>query len=341
MQSRVRTKLNTENFLIDLSDLLRAGIDVDFALGVLSEQSGLHKVVARELREHLRSGSSISNAFTAVQFPKHIVRFVHIAELTGELDIVLQRVSELLSKQRMRREKFFKMLSYPTLVLLLSIGVLYILAAMVMPSFEQMYRSMHLMLTPSTMYIFELSHAMVIGVPVLISFLVISGVFFLVFWKRISKSVLHILLFYSLSRSIIQVWKGRETMEILSFLLSAGIDLLSSLHVLEEIDAGHMALYWRQVISSLKEGKTFSVALSIVPYLPSLVCEMIALAETTGNLEQTSTRLYIHLERMIDRKMERSLRIIEPSLTIGLGLVVGGATLFLMLPMLAMVKQLS
>ncbi len=341
MQKKPRGKLDMENFLVDLSDLLRAGIDIDFALVILSEQSSRHAADAGELRTYLRSGYSLSRAFALIQFPQSIVSFVRISEMTGELDRVLQRTGEFLAQQRVRKEKIIKLFSYPLLLVALSTAVLYVLAVVVMPNFETMYNSMHLQLTPSTRFIFFMSRLIVLWLPSgLLICTALLGIGF-IFHRRILPLIVRIFFLQSGLRSIIQVWKGREVMEMMSFLLSAGVDLLSMLQVFVEIDAAHMGSQWNEVIRMLENGQPFSKAISNISLLPRLVTEMVAIAETTGNLDQTAERLHLHLERVIDRFLERSVRVIEPSLTIMLGFTVGGATLFLMMPMLAMVRQLS
>ena len=130
-------------------------------------------------------------------------------------------------------------------------------------------------------------------------------------------------------------------MEVIALLLSSGIDLLSVIHVLVELDLAHLQTDWLELIAGLESGKTFAQGLSEISLLPSFLSEMIALAENTGELDRTAQRAFLHLERMIDRSFERFIRVAEPSLTIFVGLLVGGATLFLTLPMFSLIRQLS
>ncbi|PWI58812.1 type II secretion system F family protein [Sulfoacidibacillus thermotolerans] len=341
MQKSVRTSLEIENLLVDLSDLLRSGVDLEFALFVISEQKLSYATDAHLLRQSVRIGETLSQALTAIHYPMRIISFVRIAELSGELDRALLRLCEHLLQQRTRRERTIKMLMYPIVLIILSILVVYGLAAIVMPNFEQMYGSMHLKLTYSTSLTFYLAHLMVLSLPPFILLVILfAGTAF--FFPRLMKRIFFpLLLSFPLLRSFIQILKGREVMEVIALLLSSGIDLLSVIHVLVELDLAHLRTDWLELIAGLESGKTFAQGLSEISLLPSFLSEMIALAENTGELDRTAQRAFLHLERMIDRSFERFIRVAEPSLTIFVGLLVGGATLFLTLPMFSLIRQLS
>lgn len=330
-----------EYLLVDLSELLQAGLDLHLALHILHARHGAHAQDLETLRRGVESGRPLSEGLAAVGFTSSVVGFLQAGELAGDVAQAAGRTGFHLERKRGYRTRLAKMLAYPLLLTLLCVVLTYVLAAIVMPNFENMYHAMNLKLNGPTELLFAFSRLIAAVMPVTLlamGLLVIVGV---TARQTIRPGILVIGLKWKASRSLIQMWKAREGMEVLNLLLGAGIDLLQALRVMAQADTARMRGMWTQAAMEIESGVPLSDALAHLSLMPPVVKDMMELAERTGDLERGSERLFHYLEAYLDRWFERVLRTVEPAMTFFLGGVVGIATMLLMWPMMQLVRQLS
>ncbi len=330
-----------EYLLVDLSDLLHAGFDLRLALHILHARPGVHAEDLETLRRGVESGRPLSEGLAAVGFTSYVVGFLQAGELAGDVALAAGRTGIHLERKRGYRTRLTKMLAYPLLLTILCVVLAYVLAAVVMPNFFNMYHAMNLKLSAPTELLFSFSRLMAAVMPAILlsaGLLIAVGV---TARRSIRPRFLVVGLKWKASRTLIQMWKAREGMEVLNLLLGAGIDLLQALRVMAQTDTARMRDMWTQVALAVESGVPLSDALADVALMPPVVRDMMALAERTGDLEHGSERLFHYLEAYLDRSFERALRIVEPAMTFFLGGVIGLATMLLMWPMMQLVRQLS
>lgn len=329
-----------ERLLTDLGDLLSAGIDIDRSLAILQERSGHTGRLAQSLRVHVQAGEALSRFLQTSGCPILVAGLVRTGEATGELDIAVHRASGRLTDMRKRRERIQSLLAYPVCLGLLCAVVVYLLAAVVLPNFQRMFASFHLPLSPLTEFAFAVAALLAHGAP----FVVCVGPLLVglayVHRMRIEDWIFRQMLRSRKTRSWAQVARSRAALEGLSVLLSGGIDLLAGMRLLvaanDQSSAG-----WAVVAKDVEGGERLSSALGRWSVILPAVVELMRIAEETGGIEEGARRAYEYVDRAYVRAMERLVRAVEPVATLFLGAIVAAATLFLMLPMLDLVKQLS
>ncbi|MHB1682451.1 MAG: type II secretion system F family protein [Bacilli bacterium] len=342
MRSRGRwTALAMEYLLVDLSELLQAGIDLHLALQILRARNGVHAEDLETVLRGVESGQSLSDGLAAIGFTASVVGFLQAGELAGDVALAAGQTGFHLERNREYRTRLVKMLAYPILLTFLCVVLTYVLAAVVMPNFQNMYHAMNLKLSAPTELLFSSSRLIAAVLPIALAVLALLAAVGAAARQTIRPGILALGLRWKLSRSLIQMWKAREGMEVLNLLLGAGIDLLLALRVMARADTAKMKDMWTQAAMEIEGGAPLSDALANLSLLPPVVKDMMRLAERTGDLERGSERLLHYLETYLDRSFERTLRIVEPALTFFLGGVVGLATMLLMWPMMQLVRQLS
>ncbi len=329
-----------EFFVADLGDMLAAGIDLDMALAVLAGASKLYREIALSLQAQVRRGVELGEVFRNASFSEVVVAFVRIGLVTGNLSLALAKLSSHFAERRKRREKLAKLVAYPLFLSALSTLSLYLAAWLLAPQFLRFYGAMNLSIPGSVAWLLQALEGVATGLPYALATCVIIA---LLLWRTRGRWL------RVAERKIVQQrWggflraiKAMQNFTVLALLLDAGIDLLAALQVLIVTDTARMCEEWQTMVAAIERGQPLSQALKGSPYMPELVVEMLAIAEQTGDLEGGAARLKGYYERLIVRGVERFFAAFEPVSLMVLGVLVGGITMVLMLPMTDLVKQLS
>ncbi len=134
-------------FSRQLAVFLRAGIPVLDALEIIREEvpkkSVLNPVLA-DMVEGLRAGVPFSATVRAhpEAFPPFYVGVVEAAEMTGNLDQALEEVADYIDRDVEARRKITSALFYPAVVFLMSIVVVVVLSAFVLPRFKTFFEQL-------------------------------------------------------------------------------------------------------------------------------------------------------------------------------------------------------
>ena len=135
------------NFTRQLAVFMRAGIPIMEALEVIIEetQNKMMKNVLSEMIDDLRAGDTFAAAAAAhpEAFPKFYVGILESAELTGNLDIVLNQLADYIDRDQKARGKVTSALIYPAVVACMSVVVVIVLAVFVMPRFVVFFKSLN------------------------------------------------------------------------------------------------------------------------------------------------------------------------------------------------------
>jgi type II secretory pathway component PulF len=120
---------------------------------------------------------------------------------------------------------------------------------------------------------------------------------------------------------------------MLGLLLQSGVPLLEAIRLCRE--AINNRLYkelFAEVEDSVINGHGMGAVLSASDFIPTSAREMIATAERTGNLTEVADLLGEYYQEEAESRMKQMVRIIEPLITVGMGLVVAVVVLSVMLP---------
>src|SRR3954447_10948032 len=129
-----------------IAAFLRAGLpilDAVHAIGTESDNSSLRRMM-NEIEDGLRSGERFSeclNKFPKV-FPPFYRGIVRSAELTGELDTVLARLSRYIERDLEARRKLKSAMIYPLVVAGMSMVTVLVLSIYVLPKFQDFFASL-------------------------------------------------------------------------------------------------------------------------------------------------------------------------------------------------------
>ncbi|HUI03015.1 MAG TPA: type II secretion system F family protein, partial [Acidimicrobiales bacterium] len=135
------------HFSRQLAVFMRAGIPMLEALDVLSEEVGskAFQRILSEMADALRAGETFASAAEAhpEAFPPYYLGILRSAELTGNLDTVLEQLAEYIERDSEAKRKITSALIYPGIVLVLSVVAVVVITGFVLPRFKTFFASLH------------------------------------------------------------------------------------------------------------------------------------------------------------------------------------------------------
>src|SRR5438045_9049153 len=155
----------------------RAGVPILDGLHVIAEaatdrllQKGLYDMV-----ELLRAGQTFSGAAASHPeiFPAFYTGMLGAAELTGNLDDVLDQVAEYIERDVDSRQKITSALVYPAIIACMSVVVVVVLAVFVIPRFRTFFNEFHAKLPLTTRILVSITDFLTGWWPVIVGVIVL------------------------------------------------------------------------------------------------------------------------------------------------------------------------
>lgn len=326
-----------------LSTLCSAGMPVVESLKALVDQidQASFKTIVSEVSDKVNQGSTLANAMSEYPyvFPRLYVNMISSGEASGSLDMVLERLAELLESQAALRRKLVSALTYPVLMLILCLAVIMLLLAYVVPQITAIFKEQKATLPLPTQIIITLSNFIQSYFLLIIAAIVIVVFGFKAYAKskqgraKIDSILLRLPLIGQLQLKTASSRLARN----LGMMLASGIEMLSALGVAKNV-IGNTVLEEavKRVQDGVREGKNLSSELSKSGHFPRLLIHMVAIGEKTGQLESLLLRVANAYDSEVDALVSGITSILEPILIVFLAVVVGIILLSVMLPMLEM-----
>jgi type IV pilus assembly protein PilC len=329
-----------------MSTLIQAGITISSALKMLLTQitnSTLKKIFAR-LIDEIQSGKSLSQALSLFPqvFPNTYCQIIRASEQAGTLENGFKQGAKYLDKQNAANQKVKRAMVYPIIILVMAVAVAILLITVALPPLTGLFTSLHADLPWMTTLLINVANFFTAdGLYVLLAIVVIVLLFFLaqrnpsVKLMR-DKLLLKIPIFGKLT---IERSMGLFC-QTASMLLQAGLRLPQVLEV--TIQTNHN-LVIRDALSEVRgrliQGEGLAQPMSENKLFPSLVVEIVSVGEKTGAMDTSLGNLADFYEREVDRKIDSLIALIEPAMTIVVGLVVLFLATSLITPMYSVLQN--
>jgi len=157
---RVSTKLLTE-FTRQLSILQDAGLPILRSLRILEGQAkpGLLKNCLIDVCEEIEGGSTLSEAMAKSPrvFNRLYVNMIKAGEASGNLEVILRRLSEFMEKAEALKRKIRGAMIYPIVVVLVAVLILTFIMIKIVPTFEKIFQGFKQDMPPMTEILISVS----------------------------------------------------------------------------------------------------------------------------------------------------------------------------------------
>jgi general secretion pathway protein F len=326
-----------------LATLLNSGLPLDRSLLLLvdlvPEESTLRPLLTRVL-DGVRGGSPLSEALESQSgvFSRFYLNMIRAGEAGGNLEAVLDRLSEYLERSRELRGTVTTALIYPLILVSMAVMSLIVLLTFVVPQFQEMFESAGKELPLPTQIVVGVSEFMQ---NFWWSILLVFGVLFFYLRYQFSNPDRRYLwdkrmLKMPMLGDLITKLEIASFSRTLGTLLGNGVSLLGALSIVKETLSNRiLAETVEKAAVCLKEGGEMTTPMIESGLFPKLAMQMLQLGEETGSLQEMLNRVAITYDREIRVSIERMLTLLEPVLIVGLGLLIAGIIVSILMAILS------
>lgn len=330
-------------FSRQLATLLKSGISLLPALEILSEQVGVSRIfsgILNSMTDDLRSGGSFSQAIAKhpKAFDDVFRRTIAVAEESGSLVTVLQRMADYMEKQSYIGQKIGKALTYPMMVLSAGVVVVIVMVTVVMPKMMSMFTSMNVKLPLPTRILLAITDFVQnYPMPLLVVAVIIVIVILYLVKQPTGRRLLDRVKISApvIGPPALMAELGRIS-RTMSVLVGAGLKLQEIMELLPRSSSNKVIqACLKRVQESLFLGEGLSEPMSREKILPSLFVQMVAVGEESNNLEFTMGVVADFYETTAEDRAQAMVGMIGPISTIAIALLVGFIAVSVLMPMYA------
>jgi len=326
-------------FTRQFATMIDAGLPIVQCLDILQAQATvkpLRKAI-QQIKDDVEAGSSFNEALRKHPklFDELYINMVAAGEVGGILDNIMNRLAVYMEKAARLRAKIKGAMIYPASIVTVAIAVTAILLVYVIPVFAELFSSFGQALPAPTQFVISLSNFTVRNIPFIVAILV--GIVMVVVWLwRTEQGRLAIdgfLLRLPIFGDLIRKSAVARFTRTLGTLIASGVPILDALAITART-AGNRVVEKAVLATriSISEGKTIADPLSQSKVFPPMVCQMIAVGETTGALDAMLGKIAEFYEEEVDNAIANLTALMEPIVIVFLGVVIGGLVISMYLP---------
>lgn len=337
-------------FLSQLSSLLQAGLPLQQALSAMERYGGgreAYQRLKKQVEQDVASGRQLHEALGCYPkvFSETVRTCIRAGEESGSLGEILQQLSLHLKKSLKAREKLKSALIYPAILLTMMVFSMFIVAAFILPTFANLLGNIQGEM-PWTTYVL-LETAEFLGEPrgkLLFFGSLAAGALGLVALFREPRCRLHLdksLLALPALGKLVMHAEWLQILGTMGVLLKSGIKLAEALQMVRSVPQNtYLQDCLAKIQRSVEQGRTFMEALSVCRYLPWQARELLAAGEQVGSLEEMFFESAAICQGQASQESERLIVLVEPALTLILGLVLLFLVMAIIMPVLSVMDAL-
>lgn len=325
------------------SSILNAGVTVVEALNMLSDQTenpSLKKALT-ETCSFVEQGETLAGAMARYPnvFPTMLVTLVEAGEQSGTLEMSFHRMSIQFEKTAKMQGLVKKAMIYPIVLMCVAIIVVIIMSVAVIPKFVEMFEEMGSELPIMTKMVMALSDFLIHKWYILI----LAVIIIVVSIKFAGKTEGGKALFGNMAMKV-PIFGGLNVKSYsakfartLSTLVTSGLALSSSLEITAKAMSNiHFKRALEKSKSEIEQGVNLSVPIKDSGVFPSMVPNMIAIGEQTGNIEEMLDKVADYYEEETEIATQGLTAMMEPLIIVVMGVIVGFLVLAMYMPMISM-----
>ncbi len=311
-----------------LAAMLTSGLTLVKALDILckEQESEAARNVWRDVYENVQKGESFSDALEVhgSVFPTLMTSMVGAGESSGQLDVIMQRLSDYYANQNKISNTIKSAMVYPAILAVMTVAVVIGVFVIIMPTFQALYED------PTQMPI--LSRAMMaIGNFIvkhwLIMILATAAIIFVIVyalklpdvrlkWDRFKIKG------PAFGKLVVKIYTARFAQTMAS-LYSSGLPMVECLkRSADTLNNTYISLKFRDIIDEVKSGETLSSSIQRADIFDSMFCSIIFVGEEAGALDEILAKTAEFYDEEADSAVKRLCSLLEPLMLIVMGVVI-------------------
>lgn len=334
-------------FCLQIGLLLEAAVPLDEGLAIMAEDAGCED--EKQLLLYMAEGAELGDPFFKVledagTFPLYVVRMAKLGQQSGTLDQMMKSLSDYYEKEYRLLVNVKNALTYPVMMVVMLLVVLFVLFSKVMPVFDQVYEQLGAKMSPAARSAIRLgglfSGAALIAAAVIA--LAVFGIWAASrFGHRISlvdKMVNHVKCHSRIALAI----ANRRFTSVLALTLKSGMEFEKGLELAGElVDNGKVAAQIEKCGRTLETGASYYQAMKETGLFSGFYVQMIKVGSRSGRLDAVMEEISEDFEQAADQSMDNMLARFEPTIVAVLAVSVGLVLLSVMLPLVGVLAAIG
>ncbi len=330
-QKDAKAKFKTKDlafFSRQISTMLTSGISLVKALSILlnQEEDKKKKAVLSEIYDDVQRGKSFSEALLSqgTAFPNLFVSMVAAGESSGNLDMIMQRLSSHYDKENKTNNKIKSAMSYPIILGIIMVVIVIALFVFVMPRFAGMFTNPD-EIPAFTKFLLDMSASMVtywyihLGVIVGLVFAIktIIKVPQVKFWWDKTKCRIP-----KAGKLICTIYTSRFA-HTMSNLFSSGMGMVECIQKSEQVLGNtYISKEFETVVENVKQGEALSTAIARTGIFDGVFTSVILVGEESGTLDDILEKTADYYDDESDTAINKLTSMLQPIMILIMGVLV-------------------
>jgi type IV pilus assembly protein PilC len=336
------------NFSRQLAAFLRAGIPILDALSALTENVGsaLLRTVLIDIADAIRSGAPLSDAMAVYSdsFPTYYIGILRSAELTGNLDSVLDQLADYIERDLEARRSVKSALTYPMVICVMAVATIVILSVFVLPKFQAFFKSFNAKLPLPTRLLLGGTAFIQTWWLEIVGVFVVSAIALFVTLKtergKLGKD--RMMLRLPVLGDIVRFATIERFFRILGAMLRAGVPVPEAMIAANE--GSNNRVYARGLVTAreaMLRGEGLSAPLAATGLFPGAAAQMLRVGEDTGTLDRQLALAADFYQSELTHKVKKLTTLFEPAVILIMGGIVGFVAVALVSAMYGIFNQVK
>ncbi len=328
----------------ELGTMLESGMDILTVFLVLAEGAETKEmnIILLDIRQRLQTGESLSDALLqqGQAFPSIMVHMIRAGEANGQLAKSCILLGKQFDRENKIKRKVQTAMIYPSILGVVSVGVIIMIFTVVMPSFGDAFDDVELPFITKMMM--SLSDFMITRWYVMLfGFVCICVWIWILFksdnfrlrWAKFQVNVPKI-------KKFVRIVYTSRFARTLSALYSGGVNILTALELsASTINNKYLEQQIQKAAEHLSEGRSLSSVIAEVQGLDQKLYRSIAVGEESGRLDVILDNLSEDYDNDAAQAVDRMLALLEPILILVLGAIVMVIVISVLLPIYSMYNK--
>ena len=336
-------------FLFQLEMLVRAGVPILDSLADMRDASETPagRQLSGGLFEKIEAGATLGEAVGAFPgvFSETVVYLIRSGEVTGQLPDVLKEIVRSLKWQDEMESQTKKLLAYPAFVLVVIGGVVFFLMIYLVPQLIGFLKNLGQEIPLQTRLLIGLSNIFVqywwalLSVPPILLAAVAS---LALAFPGVRYKLHQLELVFPVLGPVMKKMTMARFADTLALMYKTGIPLIDGLTYCEKITGNQVIQNAiRRARERVVTGTALSDAFAKEQLFPPFVIRMLKVGESTGALDKSLANISYFYSRDIDESIAKVQAMIEPALTVVMGLILGWIMLAVLGPIYDTISKMK
>lgn len=335
------------DFSRQVGTMLASGIPLARAMNILLQRSLKDKVakVYTELYRSLQRGHTLSEAMAeqSGSFPELMINMFRAGESSGRLDKTAVRMADFYEKEHRLHNKIRGALTYPAILLVLTVLVVIALFTLILPQFFSLFEGLGTLPLPTRVVLAIsdfLSHNwLYVAIGVLV---VAAGWSMLLRLPKVRLFLDRLKLRLPKAGKLLAVIYTARFARTLSSLYTSGLSMINALTISARIVGNqYIASQFPKVVRLVRDGKPLSASIAEVDGFDAKLASIVFVGEESGKLDDMLESVADTFDYESEVATQRLVSILEPLLIIFMALVIGAIMISVILPLMQMYNSIG